>query len=149
MIRKKESGEVLINTDMNKEHFLISKNTDSLHTMKAPASIYTGNHAPESWSCSSCQTAWAGRAGQPAAPESVSQWRSRGAGLRAAQALVRGARARALLEGRACVELDDLCAIAPATLRHRILVGYRAEAEGVGVGTIIERLMEHVETPRL
>ena len=59
MIRKKHSGEVLINTYINKVHSLLTKNTDGLHTMKAPAAICTGNQAHESLSCSACHTAWA------------------------------------------------------------------------------------------
>jgi MoxR-like ATPase len=61
--------------------------------------------------------------------------------------LVLGAKARALLGGRAHVALDDLRSLAHATLRHRILVGYRAEVEGVSVGQVIDRLLEAVPAP--
>ena len=75
----------------------------------------------------------------------VNQWVSWGAGLRAGQFLVLGGKARALLKGRAHVTAEDLRVLAYPTLRHRILVNYRAEAEGVTVDTIIEKLLESVK----
>jgi MoxR-like ATPase len=87
----------------------------------------------------------ASRPGQEGAPDFVNQWVSWGAGLRAAQFLVLGAKARALLAGRAHVNTDDIRALTHATFRHRILVNYRAEAEGVGVEKVIDRLLEAVK----
>jgi len=81
------------------------------------------------------------------APEFVNEWISWGAGLRAAQYLVLGAKARALLNGRAHVSEDDIRALVHPTMRHRILVNYRAEAEGVTVESVVERLLETVERP--
>ncbi|HXT59264.1 MAG TPA: AAA family ATPase [Pirellulales bacterium] len=86
----------------------------------------------------------ASRPGQTGSPDFINQWVSWGAGLRAAQYLVLGAKVRALFENRAHVIVDDIRALAPATLRHRILVGYRAEAEGVSVEQVIDRLLETV-----
>jgi MoxR-like ATPase len=87
----------------------------------------------------------ASRPGQPEAPQFVNDWVSWGAGLRAAQYLVLGAKARALLAGRVHVTLEDIQSLVPVTFRHRILIGYRAEAEGITVETVIERLMETVK----
>ena len=81
------------------------------------------------------------------APEFVNQWIEWGAGLRAAQSMVLGAKARALLAGRFHVTPDDLRSLAHPALRHRILLGYRAEAEGVTVDAVIDRLLEHVKGP--
>jgi MoxR-like ATPase len=78
-------------------------------------------------------------------PDFIDHWVSWGAGLRAAQYLVLGAKARALLSGRAHVTPQDIQALARPVLRHRILVNYRAEAEGVSVETVIARLLEHVK----
>ena len=89
----------------------------------------------------------ASRPGRPEAPEFVNEWVSWGAGLRAAQYLVLGAKARALLRHKSHVSLDDVRALAHPTLRHRILLGYRAEAEGVSVDSLIDRLLETVEIP--
>jgi MoxR-like ATPase len=82
------------------------------------------------------------RPNQPGAPAFVNEWINWGAGLRAAQYLVLGGKARALLDGRAHVTIEDVRALAHPTLRHRILPNYRAEAEGVSVGQIITRLIE-------
>jgi MoxR-like ATPase len=76
-----------------------------------------------------------------AAPDFVNQFVSWGAGTRAAQYLVLGAKARALMQGRAHVTEEDIKTLAVPVLRHRILVNYRAEAEGVNVENIVERLL--------
>jgi MoxR-like ATPase len=64
-----------------------------------------------------------------------------GAGTRAAQFMTLGAKARALLHGRSHVTREDITALAGPVLRHRVLVNYRAEAEGVGVAKVIERVL--------
>jgi MoxR-like ATPase len=79
------------------------------------------------------------------APDFIRQWVSWGAGTRASQYLVLGAKARALLAGRAHVSIDDIRALALPVLRHRVLVNYRAEAEGVRVDDVIRRLLETVK----
>ncbi len=81
----------------------------------------------------------------PEAPDFINQWVSWGAGLRAGQSLVLGAKARALLRGCFHVEPEDIRALVHPTLRHRILLGYRAEADGVAVDTVIDRLLEHLK----
>ncbi|MHC4996491.1 MAG: AAA family ATPase, partial [Planctomycetota bacterium] len=86
--------------------------------------------------------AQATRPGRPEAPDFVNDWVSWGAGLRAAQNLVLGSKARALLAGRAHVSEDDIRTLAEPVLRHRVLVNYRAEAAGVTVEDLIERLLE-------
>ena len=89
------------------------------------------------------------RPGQPGTPDFVNQWVSWGAGLRAAQSLVLGAKARALLEGRAHTTPADIRALVRPTLRHRVLLSYRAAADGIAVETVIDRLLEHVkDAPR-
>jgi MoxR-like ATPase len=83
----------------------------------------------------------------PKAPDFVNEWVSWGAGLRAAQSLVIGAKARALLAGRFHATPEDVRALVHPTLRHRVLLGYRAEADGVTVDAVIDRLLEHVKGP--
>lgn len=87
------------------------------------------------------------RPSQQGAPDFVKQWVSWGAGLRAAQFLVLGAKVRALLSGRAHVSVQDVKALVHSTFRHRILINYRAEAEGVSVEKVIDRLLETVQEP--
>jgi len=92
------------------------------------------------------QIAAASRPG-PKAPGFVNDWVAWGAGLRAAQSLVLGAKARALLAGRHHVGVDDIKALAHPALRHRILLGYKAEADGVTVDSVVDRLLEHIKGP--
>jgi MoxR-like ATPase len=82
------------------------------------------------------------RAGEKGVPEFVSDQLSWGAGPRAVQFLILGAKARALLQGRSHVAIDDIQALAPPVLRHRIVVGFAAESEGVTPDTIIQRIIE-------
>ncbi|HEX5103236.1 MAG TPA: MoxR family ATPase [Pirellulaceae bacterium] len=90
----------------------------------------------------------ASRPGQTGSPGFVNDWVSWGAGTRAAQYVVLGAKARALLAGRNHATVQDIQALVHPTLRHRILVGYRAEAEGVTVENVISRLLETVPEPQ-
>ncbi|MBP87043.1 MAG: AAA family ATPase [Planctomycetaceae bacterium] len=93
------------------------------------------------------QLAAASRPGQAGSPDFVNEWVSWGAGLRAAQYLVLGAKARALFEGRVHVTTEDLQELVHSTFRHRILVGYRAEAEGISVENVIDRLLDTIPAP--
>lgn len=93
------------------------------------------------------QLASASRPGQADTADFVDQWVSWGAGLRAAQNMVLGAKAKALLDGRTHITVEDIQSLAHATMRHRILVGYRAEAEGVSVEKVIDELLETVPVP--
>ncbi len=93
------------------------------------------------------QIAAASRPGRAETPEFINKWVSWGAGLRAAQNLILGAKAHALLADRMHVTLDDIQALVPATLRHRVLMNYRAEAEGVTVEDVVDRLIEHIQPP--
>jgi MoxR-like ATPase len=82
-----------------------------------------------------------------AIPDFVRKWVSWGAGPRAAQFLVLGAKARAVLNGRHHVSCDDVRAVAKPVLRHRIMTNFTAEAEGINPDAVIERLL--ADTPPL
>ena len=84
------------------------------------------------------------RPGRPEAASFVNQWVNWGAGLRAAQMLVLGGKARALINGQSHVSMDDIKALVHPVLRHRLLLGYKAEAEGVTVEDCIDRLLAEV-----
>jgi MoxR-like ATPase len=79
-------------------------------------------------------------------PEFVRQWVSWGAGPRASQYLVLGAKARAVLRGRFAPGIEDIQAVAPAVLRHRVITNFSAEAEGVRPERLIEDLLRSVPT---
>ncbi len=87
----------------------------------------------------------ASRPGREGVPDFINQWVNWGAGTRASQNLVLGAKTRALLAGRAHVTHDDIRALALPVFRHRILVNYKAEAEGVTVEKVIAKLLETVK----
>ena len=82
---------------------------------------------------------------QPGTPDFVNEWVNWGAGTRAGQFLVLGAKVRVLLEGRTHVIKEDIRALARPVLRHRVLLNYRAEAEGITVEKLVERVLEHVK----
>ena len=86
------------------------------------------------------------RPNEPEAPKFVKECVSWGAGPRASQYLILGAKARAALHGRNYATTDDVGAVARPVLRHRILTNFNAEAEGITSDKIVERLLD--ETPR-
>jgi len=82
------------------------------------------------------------RAGERGVPEFVSDQLAWGAGPRAVQFLIVGAKARAILQGRPHVAVDDIRALAPPVLRHRIVLGFAAASEGVTPDAVIQRIVE-------
>ena len=78
------------------------------------------------------------------AADYITRWVRWGAGPRAGQALLLGAKARALLDGRSVAAPEDVSAVALPVLRHRLLVNFQAEAEGIDAETIVGRLLEGV-----
>jgi MoxR-like ATPase len=82
------------------------------------------------------------RVGQPGAPDFIGQWLAWGAGPRAVQYLILGAKARALLYGRGHVQTEDIQALALPVLRHRVLTNFTAASEGVTSETVVNRLLE-------
>jgi MoxR-like ATPase len=78
------------------------------------------------------------------APEFVQKWVRWGAGPRAGQALLLGAKAAALLDGRSVVSHDDLRAVALPVLRHRVLLNFQAEADAVDPEAIVQQLLDRI-----
>jgi MoxR-like ATPase len=90
------------------------------------------------------------RATRPGVSESapvVSRYVRWGAGPRAGQALLLCGKARALLDGRATVSLADVKALALPVLRHRVLINFQAEAEGLDADAVVARLLDEVPAP--
>jgi MoxR-like ATPase len=77
-------------------------------------------------------------------PPAVRQYVKWGAGPRAGQALVLGAKARALVDGRSVASPEDIRAVALPVLRHRVLLNFQAEADGIDADHIVARLIEAV-----
>ena len=81
------------------------------------------------------------RPNEPDAPKFVKQYVSWGAGPRAGQYLILGAKARAILEGRFHVTTDDIKAVAHPVLRHRIVTTFQADSEGITPDQVIDMLL--------
>jgi MoxR-like ATPase len=85
------------------------------------------------------------RPNTPTAPDFVNELLSWGAGPRASQYLVLASKARALLDGRFAVSIEDITALARPVLQHRLLLNYRAEAASVKPTDIVSRLLAVVK----
>jgi len=85
------------------------------------------------------------RKGNPLNDDQLRQWIRWGAGPRASQYLILGAKTRALLHGRLSPDIRDVKAIAPAVLRHRIVTTFSAEADGVDIHTILSYIIQKVD----
>jgi len=75
----------------------------------------------------------------------IKNWVKWGAGPRASQYLIVGAKAKAILEGKPAPDINDIQMLAPDILRHRVLLNFNAEAEGLKVDDIIKKLIEYIE----
>jgi MoxR-like ATPase len=98
------------------------------------------------------RVARATRPDEPNALEAVKKGLSWGVGPRASQYLIFGSKARAVLNGRYTPTTEDVMAIAPAVLKHRVVLNFRAEAEGIKPGDIIQEILNetrHQDSDRL
>ncbi|HEX9565733.1 MAG TPA: MoxR family ATPase [Gemmatimonadaceae bacterium] len=84
----------------------------------------------------------------PTAPDYVKKWVSYGVSVRAAQYLVLGGKARALMHGRYHVSFEDIRALAHPVMRHRILTNFHAQSERVTTDQIVDQLLQSVPTPK-
>ena len=82
------------------------------------------------------------------APQFVRDYVEWGAGPRASQYLILGAKARTILQGRYAVSIEDIQALAPSVLRHRVVPNYKAQGEGLSSVDIIQRLLTEVKPPK-
>jgi MoxR-like ATPase len=87
------------------------------------------------------------RPGTPDTPDFINNWLTWGAGPRAAQFLVLGAKARAITRGRLNVSADDIRHMAKPVLRHRLITNFNADAEGIDADGIIDKLLQTVKEP--
>ncbi|MEM9660369.1 MAG: MoxR family ATPase, partial [Planctomycetota bacterium] len=83
------------------------------------------------------------RLGEPGTPDFVADQLAWGAGPRAVQNLILGAKARALVDGRSHVSVSDVQELAKPVLRHRLVVNFAAESDGVSSDDVIEQLLEN------
>jgi MoxR-like ATPase len=100
---------------------------------RVPVGDHVYNHALD--------IARATRPNEPGASDFVRHWLSWGAGPRAGQYMILAAKARALMHGRLFAKIEDIEAVAPAVLRHRVVPNFNAQAEGIAVEQIIDKVM--------
>jgi len=81
---------------------------------------------------------------EPGAPKFIQDYVSWGAGPRASQYLVLGAKSRAILDGRVAASVEDVRALAKPVLTHRVIANFRAESDGVTSEQLVDRLLEEV-----
>ncbi len=88
------------------------------------------------------------RASRPQEAEAlpfVKEWTEWGAGPRASQFFVLAAKARAVMDGRYVASTEDIKVVVPSILRHRIIINFKAQAEGISSLDVIDRLLQEVE----
>ncbi len=151
--------EILISYPMRQEEVQIVKSTTydyepDLHPVLSAKDILNLQHIVRRVPISDHVVGYAtdlARATRPkeeSAPEFIKEWVSWGAGPRAAQYMVIGAKARAVINGRYNVSVNDVKAAAHPVLRHRVLTNFNADSEGVDSDDIIDRLLETVPEPQ-
>jgi len=139
---KVEERQIVRSTtmDLDKEPEPILSASDILAVQKAlrrlPVSDLVVDYA--------VSLARATRPREQGAPAFINDWLTWGAGPRAAQYLVLGAKAVALLNGRLNVSCQDVKSVAQPVLRHRLFTNFNADAEGVGPDQVVEKLIEAV-----
>ncbi|MFQ5682554.1 MAG: AAA family ATPase [Candidatus Binatia bacterium] len=104
---------------------------------RVPASPFVASYAVSLSQKSRPQT--------PGAPKFIQDYVEWGGGPRASQYMILGAKARTILQGRYAVSVEDIQALAPSVLRHRIIPNFKAQAEGLSSPDIISRLMSEVK----
>ena len=125
---------VMLDYPSLEEELLVVKNTTSNYSPRIPVPDNVMQYAVSLSAKTRPNTAYAA----PVANEYLN-W---GAGPRASQFLVVGAKCNAVLNGKYSPDIEDVKAIAPAILRHRIVKNFKAEAEGISVEKIIEDLLK-------
>ena len=140
---KKEEREIVRRTtmDLTDEPQPVLSAHDILAIQKVVRKLPVSDHVVDY----AVSLARATRPKEPGAAEFVNDMLTWGAGPRAAQYLVLGAKAHALLNGRLNVSCDDVRWVAKPVLRHRLFTNFNADAEGIGADRVVEKLLDEVQ----
>jgi MoxR-like ATPase len=142
--REEEREIVMATTQTTRpEVRAVLQGQDILWTQQLVRQVPTAQHMVDY----AVDLARATRPKESASPDFVKNWLAWGAGPRAAQYLILGAKARAILHGRYAVSARDIRAMALPVLRHRIFTNFNADAEGVDVDQVIEKILKTVPEP--
>ena len=139
---KKEERQIVRRTTMELEaepDALLSA-SDILHVQKVLRKLPVSDHVVDY----AVSLARGTRPKEQGVPAFINEWLTWGAGPRAAQYLVLGAKAHALLSGRLNVSCDDVRHVAKPVLRHRLFTNFNADAEGIGPDQVVDKLLEAV-----
>jgi len=143
--RSEEREIVMVATTqtMKKEINPVLKGRDVLWIQQLVRQVPSSQHMVDY----AVDLARATRPKEPPSPDFVKNWLAWGAGPRAAQNMILGAKARAILQGRFAVTAEDIRRLAYPVLRHRIFTNFNADAEGVDIDHIIERILDTIPEP--
>jgi len=125
----------------------VLKGDELLALQKLVRSVEVSDALLDYASCLVRTTRPKGKLGENNPSEKINAFVRWGAGPRAGQALILCAKAKALLSGRYAMTLADILFVAPAVLRHRILLNFQAEAEGISTDDVIRDLLTNVPKP--
>jgi MoxR-like ATPase len=142
---RREEREIVRATTMDSDvtpQTVLSAN-DILHVQKVLRSLPVSDHVVDY----AVNLARATRPKEKQTPSFINDWLTWGAGPRAAQYLVLGAKAMALVNGRLNVGCDDVRAVAKPVLRHRLFTNFNADAEGIGPDQVVDKLLATIPEP--
>jgi len=139
---KKEERQIVRATTMENDNAPeeVLSAGDIIHIQKVLRKLPVSDHVVDY----AVSLARATRPKEPNTPQFINDWLTWGAGPRAAQYLVLGAKANALLNGRLNVSCDDVRKVAKPVLRHRLFTNFNADAEGIGPDQVVEKLLDEV-----
>jgi len=139
---KKEERQIVRSTTMELETApeAVLSAADITHIQKVLRKLPVSDHVIDY----AVSLTRATRPKEPNTPAFINDWLTWGAGPRAAQYLVLGAKAHAILNGRLNVSCEDVRRVAKPVLRHRIFTNFNADAEGVSPDNVVEKLLEAV-----
>ena len=139
---KKEERQIVRRTTMEleSEPEAVLSAADILHVQRILRKLPVSDHVVDY----AVSLARATRPGEQQTPSFISDWLTWGAGPRAAQYLVLGAKAHALLNSRLNVSCEDVRKVAKPVLRHRLFTNFNADAEGVGPDAVVDKLIQAV-----
>jgi len=142
---RSEEREIVMSTTQTtkKEIQAVLHGRDILWVQQLVRQVPTGQHMVDY----AVDLARATRPKEPPSPDFVKNWLAWGAGPRAAQNMILGAKARAILHGRFAVTAEDIRAMAYPVLRHRLFTNFNADAEGIDVDQVIEKILATIPEP--
>jgi len=142
---RSEEREIVMSTTQTARHDIrqVLQGQDILWIQQLVRAVPTSQHMVDY----AVDLARATRPKEAPSPEFVKNWLAWGAGPRAAQYMILGAKARAIIHGRFAVGADDVRVMAFPVLRHRLITNFNADAEGIDVDQVIQKILQVVPEP--